>query len=292
VTALVVGASGYLGRSVVDALRAAGHDTRGTYHSNAVDGATRRYDLFADDPATLPLDGVETVVFAAHVERTDHEFETFAAAADRFVEAVRAAGARLVYVSSAGVFDGDGSRYDESVDPTPKSRYGRRLRRFERAVGDHPDACAFRADYLFGRSRGALDDRLARTRRLLRAGERVPYYADMWKSPCHVRAAARALATLAGSDVRGVVHAPTPRTSAWAFHRAGMAALGEDARRVVPEPMPADPTLHRDTSLSSTRFESVCGFRPRSVARALAAWGDTPGDAPGGVSSAADRATR
>jgi hypothetical protein len=71
-----------------------------------------------------------------------------------------------------------------------------------------------------------------------------------------------------------------------------MAALGEDARRVVPEPMPVDPTLHRDTSLSSTRFESVCGFRPRSVARALAAWGDTPDDASVGVSSAADRATR
>jgi len=271
VRALVVGASGYLGRSVVDALRDRGVDTIGTYHSTAVDGATRRYDLFTDDPRTLPLDDVECVVFAAHVERTDHHFGTFAAAAERFVDAVRTAGPRLVYVSSAGVFDGDGSRYDESTPATPKSTYGRRLRRFEQCVAEHDDACVFRADYLFGRSRGTLDDRLTRTRRLVREGLRVPYYADMWKSPCHVCEAARALATLAHGEVQGVVHAPSPRTSAWAFHRAGMAALGEEPRLVVPEPMPDDPTLHRDTSLSSSRFERVCGFRPRSVVRALRA---------------------
>nr|WP_233265118.1 sugar nucleotide-binding protein [Halomarina oriensis] len=266
---MVVGASGYLGRSVVDAFAARGVDSLGTYYSNPIEGATRRYDFFADDPADLPLDAVESVVFAAHVERTDHDFETFAAAAERFVAAVRSAGPRLVYTSSAGVFDGSGSRYDEATPATPKSKYGRRLRRFERFVAAHDDSSVLRADYLFGRSRGSLDRRLARTRRLVREGRRVPYYADMWKSPCHVREAGRALAVLAGSDVQGVVHAPTPRTSAWAFHRAGMAALGERPRLVVPEPMPDDPTLHRDTSLSSSRFERVCGFRPRSVVRAL-----------------------
>ena len=268
-TVLVVGASGYLGRSVVDALRDAGCETRGTYYSNAIEGATHRYDFFADDPAVLPLSNVDEVVFAAHVERTDHEFEAFAAAAERFVDAVDLAGPRLVYVSSAGVFDGSGRRYDESTTPTPKSRYGRRLRRFEQCVADHSDACWLRADYLFGHSRGTLDRRLSRTRRLVRDGREVPYYADMFKSPCHVREAGRALATLAGGDATGVVHAPAPRTSAWAFHRAGMVALGENARLVVPEPMPDDPALHRDSSLSSSRFEDLCGFRPRSVVRAM-----------------------
>ena len=268
-TVLVVGASGYLGRSVVDALRDAGRETRGTYYSNALDGATHRYDFFADPPDVLPLSSVDAVVFAAHVERTGHDFEAFATAAERFVECVDLAGPRLVYVSSAGVFDGSGRRYDESTTPTPKSRYGRRLLRFERCAADHADSCAFRADYLFGRSRGTLDRRLARTRRLVREGRRVPYYADMYKSPCHVREAARALATLAVGDATGVVHAPAPRTSAWAFHRAGMTAIGENPRLVVPEPMPDDPALHRDSSLSSSRFVDLCGFRPRSVVRAM-----------------------
>ncbi|MFD1514745.1 NAD-dependent epimerase/dehydratase family protein [Halomarina rubra] len=292
-TVLVVGASGYLGRSVVDALRAAGQETAGTHFSNAVDGATHPYDFFESDLRDLPLGAVDAVVFAAHVERTGHPFERFATAAEGFVDAVRDAAVRLVYVSSAGVFDGSGTRYTESVDPTPKSRYGRRLRRFERCVATLPDACAFRADYLFGHSRGVLDERLSRTRRLVRAGQTVPYYADMWKSPCHVQEAGRALAVLSLGDARGVVHAPTPRTSAWAFHRAGMAALGEDARLVVPEPMPEDPTLHRDSSLASDRFEQVCGFRPRSVTTALREPHDSASpSAATALSSVTDRARR
>lgn len=267
--ALVGGASGFLGRAVVDALRTAAVTTRGTHHGESLEGATLAFDFFGDDPTALPLADVDAVVFAAHVERTDHDRRRFLAAADRFVAACADAGVRLVYVSSAGVFDGDAGSYVESDIPTPKSRYGRRLRAFERRVADLDDACVLRPGYLFGYARGTLDPRLACTRDRLLSGEAVRYYDDMYKSPVAVTDAAHALAALALGAHRSVIHVPTPRTSVWAFHRAGAKALGLSYRRVRGEPMPPDPSLHRNTSLRSERFDDAVGFRPRSVARAL-----------------------
>ncbi|WP_254535411.1 sugar nucleotide-binding protein [Halomarina litorea] len=271
---LVVGASGFLGRSVVDRLRSHGHGTRGTYHATPREGARVPFDLFADDPADLPFEECGTVVFAAHVERTDHSRERFEAAAGRFVDACDDAGARLLYVSSAGVFDGASGGYVESDDPSPKSRYGERLRAFERRIGGLRDSGILRTDYLYGRSRGDLDPRLAETAIRLRAGERVGYYGDMYKSPVAVGDAARAVARLVEGGARGVVHVPTPRTSVAAFHRAAAAAMGLPYRRIAAEPMPEDPSLHRDTSLDSERFGALVGFRPRSVARAMRATAD------------------
>ncbi|MFC6834978.1 sugar nucleotide-binding protein [Halomarina ordinaria] len=264
---LVVGASGYLGRSVVDALRERGVSTVGTYHRNRRPGASVGYDFFEDDPTVLPLEGCETVVFAAHVERTSHDRERFDAALSRLLRACT--GTRFVYASSVGVFDGETGGYVESDPPNPKSRYGRRLAAFERRVADALDGCILRFDYLFGSSRGTLDDRLAHTRERLRAGETVEYYADMFKSPVAVSDAARTVATVVSEEVDGVVHVPTPRTSVFAFHRAAMAALGLPYRRVRPTTMPDDPVLHRDTSLRSERFAEHVGFRPRSVRRAM-----------------------
>ncbi len=273
VPTLVVGASGFLGRSVVDRLEDLGGETRGTYHGDPREGARIAFDFFEDDPADLPLDGAETVVFAAHVERTDHSRERFEAAVERFVAACRRAGVRLCYVSSAGVFDGDEGRYVESDDPTPTSRYGRRLRAFERRAARLPEWCVLRPGYLYGYSRGELDDRLSGTVRRLREGERVRYYGDAYRSPIEVGEAASAVARLARGDVRGVVHAPAPRTSVAAFHRAAASAMGLPYHLVEAEPMPADPSLHRDTSLDSERFERLVGFRPRSVAHAMRATG-------------------
>ena len=266
---LVVGASGFLGRAVVDALREVGAQAGGTYHGDPREGAAIPFDFFRDDPAGLPLSEVDAVAFAAHVERTGHERPRFLRAVDRFVGACRDRGVRLVYVSSAGVFDGDRGSYVESDESTPKSRYGDRLRAFEERAADLADACILRTDYLFGFARGTLDPRLARTRERLLSGETVRYYEDMYKSPVAVTDAAHAVVALALGDQCEVVHVPTPRTSVRSFHRTGAKALGLPHRRVRGVSMPEDPSLHRDTSLRSERFAEAVGFRPRSVARAL-----------------------
>jgi dTDP-4-dehydrorhamnose reductase len=275
---LVVGASGYLGGAVARELRDAGHRVVGTYCSTPTPATDVAFDFWTDDVGALADDhGVEAVVFAAAVEYGGEADTGETAAGPDFERAarrlVRGCGdRRLVYVSSAAVFDGLRGRYPEDADRSPVDDYGRRLVTTEDLVSEHcDDAAILRTSYLFGFSGGELDGRLMRTREAVAAGESVAYFEDMYKSPCHVGEAARAVRVLVDADTEGVVHAPAPRTSVYEFHRDAMRALGYDASLVEREAMPDDPELAPDRSLASDRFASLVGFEPSAVAEALAA---------------------
>lgn len=266
---LVVGASGYLGRAVAAECRRAGHDVVGTCRSEPTVEADAAFDFWTDDLAEL-LDGVGTVVFAAHVEGGDdgRSLEAFERAARRV--ATTCADRRVVYVSSDAVFDGKRGRYREDDPRTPTTPYGRRLAAFEDAVRETcSDHCVVRPSYVFGFSAGRLDDRLTRTRDRVTAGERVEYWDDYYRSPIAVGELATAIRTLAEGDATGVVHAGGPRTSVYRFHRDAMAALGYPTDPIGPTAMPPDADHPRDTSLRSDRLGDLTGIRPSSVSEAL-----------------------
>jgi dTDP-4-dehydrorhamnose reductase len=273
---LVVGASGYLGGAVARELRGSGHRVVGTYCSTPTPEADVQFDFWTDEVGSLVDEhGVDTVVFGAAVEYggdadtgatgAGPEFEL---AAERFARGCR--DGRLVYVSSAAVFDGQRGRYAEEADRSPVDEYGRRLVSAEDLVREHcPDVAILRTSYLFGFSGGTPDDRLARTRDVVTAGETVTYFDDMYKSPLHVGEAARTVRALVDTSAGSVVHAPAPRTSVYEFHRDAMVSLGYDASLVERESMPEDPQLAPDRSLTSDRFASLVGFEPSSVSAAL-----------------------
>ncbi|QLH78060.1 sugar nucleotide-binding protein [Halosimplex rubrum] len=282
-TVLVVGASGYLGRSVVWRLREAADrpgrpDRRvlGTYCSEPGPTAEVAFDFWTDDAGELvDAHGVDTVVFAAAVEYGGDADtgesgvdSTFVERAERF--AAGCSGARVVYVSSASVFDGTGSRYVESDPRSPRDDYGRRLVAFEDAIDARcDDAATVRTSYLFGFSTGRLDRRLARTRDHLDRGESVAYFADMYKSPVLVTDAAETVATLVDGDATGVVHVPTPRVSVYDFHCEAMAALGYGPEPIERDSIPEDMDVAPDTSLASERFDSLVGSEPSAVGEGL-----------------------
>jgi len=273
---LVVGASGYLGRTVATELHDAGHRVVGTYCSTPTPRADVEFDFWTDDVGSLAeKHDVDTVVFAAAVEYGG-EADTGAAAAgpdferavERFVRGCR--DCRLVYISSAAVFDGAEGRYPETAERSPIDEYGRRLVIAEDVTREHcADATILRTSYLFGFSGGRLDDRLARTRDAVTAGEPVAYFDDMYKSPLLVTEAAEAVRALVESEATGVVHAPAPRTSVYEFHRDAMAALGYDPSLVDRDSIPSEMDLAPDRSLSSDRFASFVGFEPSSVGAGL-----------------------
>ena len=129
---LVVGASGYLGGAVARELRESGRLVAGTCCSTRTPESDVRFDVWTDDAGVLADEhDVDAVVFAAAVEYGG-EADTGATGAnpsfeqvlERFARGCR--DSRLVYVSSAAVFDGQRGNDSEDADRSPVDDYGRR----------------------------------------------------------------------------------------------------------------------------------------------------------------------
>jgi dTDP-4-dehydrorhamnose reductase len=267
---LVVGGSGFVGGEIVAALRRTGERVVATHHSQAVSYASVAFDFLTDDLAVL-LDehDIGTVVFAATVEHGyDEPIEAFERAVSRVLDTCR--DRRFVYVSSDSVFEGIDGPYAEDEPRRPTTEYGECLVAFEDTVRRiHEDYCIIRPGYVFGFARGNLDPRLAATRERLRAGERVEYFDDMYKSPIAVSELATAIRTLAASDHVGVVHAGGPRTSVYCFHYDGMQGLEISPDTIVPTSIPDDMDVPSDLSITSERLADLTGIDPMPVREAI-----------------------
>jgi uncharacterized protein YbjT (DUF2867 family) len=137
---LVTGASGFVGRALVPALVAAGHDVRaGTRRPAAYTGDGEAVGLDVLDGSGLAdaLDGCDAAYYLVHSMEAAGFAEADRGAAVRFAEAATAAGCRVVYLGGLG---------QGSVSEHLRSRHevGRILR-------DGADTVELRAAIVLGR---------------------------------------------------------------------------------------------------------------------------------------------
>jgi dTDP-4-dehydrorhamnose reductase len=189
------------------------------------------------------------------------------------------AGARLVFVSTDLVFDGERAPYRESDPPSPLSVYGRSKSKAEESVLENPENAIARVSLLFGPSRLARESFFDSQVRALRSGQPITLFDDEWRTPIDLETAAHGLVELALSEAAGVFHlGGQERLSRWEMGRELALALGVHPQRVranhradvpAPEPRP------RDTSLDSSRWRSVFPHVPwrgyREAVRSLLA---------------------
>lgn len=120
--------------------------------------------------------------------------------------AARELGARMIYVSTSGVFDGTKKEPYEPADiPKPLSVYGHSKYLGELAVqGMLKDYVIVRTSWLFGG--GKEKDRKFVGKMLAQTSPEVRVVSDKRASPTYAKDLARALQTLCFSDAQGIVH--------------------------------------------------------------------------------------
>lgn len=294
----VLGATGQLGRDVVRAARAAGHEPVPFGHGgdadarDAEDGSgaagARSLDVTEEDATREALAAVrpDAVVNCAAFTDVDGSearpaaaFSANATGALHVARAARSAGARLAHVSTDYVFSGEkGEPYhEEDVPGRPVNVYGA-----SKLAGEHlvrqaaPAALIVRVAALFGpggRATGRgnfVETVLGRAE----AGAELWGVEDVRVSPTHAPDAARALLSLLEAGAGGVFHCTNRGSVTWhgfagkALELAGYE--GVEVRRVRQSETDRPARRPPDSSLVSRREGPHREAMARSWAEALA----------------------
>jgi len=213
--ALILGGTGMLGRAVVHEARRRGHAALGLSREQAdiTDLQRLEYWVGVFRPDWIVNCAAFTQVDACEEQR-ERAFEVNGRAVGHVVEAARAAGARLLHLSTDYVFDGRAARpYREDDEPAPRSVYGASKLEGERCALAYPEALVLRVSWLFG-PEGA---NFVRT--ILGLVERgqspLRVVDDQIGCPTYTPFVARALWDLASLDLAGVIHFRNREPVSW-----------------------------------------------------------------------------
>jgi dTDP-4-dehydrorhamnose reductase len=229
---VVTGAGGMLGRDVVRAGRAAGHDVVALARGDldvTDEAAVRRVvgaaapDAVVNCAAWTDVDGAEEAEEAATLVN--------GAGAGWVADAATAAGAGLVHVSSDYVFDGAKKTgpYLESDATAPLSAYGRSKLAGELAVAAGPGRRAVvRSSWLFGTGgRNFVETMLA----LGEERDEVRVVGDQIGCPTYTGHLAAVLVALADGGAEGTFHVAGTGAASWyGFAREIFASAGVECR--------------------------------------------------------------
>lgn len=234
--ALVVGASGQVGRNASRALAARGWRVVGTAHTRAGgglvpldlrDGEALRRVLREVRPSLCVLSAAMT-----NVERCEEE-PALAEAMNARAPALAARecrdlGAKVVYLSTEYVFDGRSGPYGEDDPVCPISAYGRTKLDGERAVlAADPGNLSVRTTVVYSWEPGDKNFVMQLLERLGH-GERMRVPEDQRSSPTWAPWLGEAIATLAPKE-RGVLNVAGPEVlDRLSFARRAAAGLGLD----------------------------------------------------------------
>ncbi len=171
--------------------------------------------------------------------------------------AARNVGARLVHVSTDLVFDGEHAPYAEDAATLPTSVYGQTKRDAELEALDAPNAVVVRVSVLFGPTLTARKGFFDVQVEALRNATAVSLFADEWRTPLSLRAAAEGLLAIGASDVTGTLHFGGPeRMSRYEMGTRLARVIGASGTNLVGASRTSVATAEprpRDVSLDSSK---------------------------------------
>ena len=234
---LVLGATGLAGSAIMRTLRAEGHAVSGTCRAPGSGSGLIRFDL-GEPQSIVPLleETRPDVVISSLRGDFTLQLEAHGLAADF----LRQRGGRLLYLSTANVFDGDLSRpHYEGDAPCSDTTYGQFKIACERLLQDRlgRDCIILRPPEIWG----VPCPRLRALAQNTREGKPVQTYENLFVNYTTDTQTARWVSFILAHDLRGVFHVGTRDTSGYtAFLERLAARLGL--------PAPAFSTVQNETA--------------------------------------------
>lgn len=262
--ALVTGAGGMLGRALIPALTAAGHEAVGLKRGDA---DVTRLDALRHPLKALRPDWIFHLAAFTRVDecesRVDHAHLVNGLGARNVAQAAADAGAAVIALSTDYVFPGDATRpYREYDAVGPRSVYGASKLAGEEAVREvNPRHIIVRSAWLYGRGgTNFVDSILARARK----GEPLAVVDDQRGSPTSAADLAEALVKLAVAGQYGTYHCTNAGDCTWhelAVHALARAGLGSPVARIDSATLARPARRPAYSVLSNLMFEHVTGHR-------------------------------
>jgi len=271
---LVTGASGLLGATLVLTAQAAGHEVTGTFnrHRMQVPGTRMLKVNLADEMAlrnAVTSIQPRVIIHCAAATNVDgcEEHEPDAVkmnvnSSSVLAEIAARTGARMMYVSTDAVFDGQRGGYLETDEPNPINVYARTKLEGERAVTGQCPSAIVRIN-TFGWSPQRKPSLAEWMLSQLEQGKQLAGFEDVWFCPVLVNELAEILLTMVAGNLSGIYHVVGAETiSKFEFGQRLAATFGFDPGRVVPTRVAASALKAprpRNMSLRTGKIERALG---------------------------------
>jgi len=274
---LLIGAKGMLGKDLVNALR---FSFRPDQDWEVLEWDIDEIDIQEENITVTKIEGIQPQIVINLAAYTDvdgcesNEEKAFAVNAEGMKHIALGAlrcGAKVVYLSTDYVFDGEKKEpYEEEDPPHPLNVYGRSKLKGEQYVQElMEDSLIIRSQWLYGRHGKNFVSSILREAREKRV---VSIVDDQTGSPTYTVDLATAISTLIQRRARGIFHVANSDSCTWfAFGQAILKLSGMMEVKVIPISTkelarPAARPLYSVLSTQKLRREISLTLRPWSQA--------------------------
>lgn len=284
--ALLTGASGFVGFNLV---RVLGEDFElyGTSFANSPPIRGYRFvklDVTSPENVREVLESVEPEVVIHAAAKADVDFcernreisyKTNVTGSENLAKEASLGGARLIYLSTDLVFDGEKGDYSEGDNPNPSSLYGStKLEAEKRVLGISDRAVVVRLSLLYGNRGHSNIGFVCRLLESLNAGRPFKLFTDQYRTPLYLEDVAAALKRIVlDMNFRGLYHLGGPeRVSRWEFGQILAEVFGFSKKLLSPikmEDLPEMIPRPRDCSLNSSKIYGRLKLEPKTIREGL-----------------------
>ncbi len=268
--ALIVGASGLIGRYLYQHLQSCGSRALGTYHSNGQHGLVH-FDITCSPLHTLPLEGINCAIICSAITTLDRckqdpelSYQVNVLGIERVLSHLDQSGILPVFLSSASVFDGQRGNYREDDERNPISVYGEQKVEVENFIfSSLREYLIIRPGKVFGLARGEgvlFSEWLAR----YKEGKPILCADDEQLSPTYAGDVAQGIQKLLAINARGVYHLNPPEhfsrydLAAQFFHHLGITDVS--LQRCSIDDFHFAEKRGKNTYLDASKFIQETGF--------------------------------